>query len=223
MKAVCLLSGGMDSSTLAYLARDRGYSVLALHLNYGQRTQEKERASARTIARLLGAAEVLEIDLSYFSVFGSSSLTDRTIPVAPYHPEAEDIPNTYVPFRNANLLSIATSYAESRNADAIFIGVQSQDYSGYPDCRPAFIEAFQKVIETGTRSGSRIRLMTPFISMSKKEILSLGLSLGVPYEHTWSCYQENDVACGVCGACHFRRAAFDALGVEDPIPYRNGT
>lgn len=223
MKAVCLLSGGMDSSTLAYLARDRGYSVLALHLNYGQRTQEKERASARTIARLLGAAEVLEIDLSYFSVFGSSSLTDRTIPVAPYHPEAEDIPNTYVPFRNANLLSIATSYAESRNADAIFIGVQSQDYSGYPDCRPAFIEAFQKVIETGTRSGSRIRLMTPFISMSKKEILSLGLSLGVPYEHTWSCYQENNVACGVCGACHFRRAAFDALGVEDPIPYRNGT
>lgn len=223
MKAVCLLSGGMDSSTLAYLARDRGYSVLALHLNYGQRTQEKERASARTIARLLGADEVLEIDLSYFSVFGSSSLTDRTIPVAPYHPEAEDIPNTYVPFRNANLLSIATSYAESRNADAIFIGVQSQDYSGYPDCRPAFIEAFQKVIETGTRSGSRIRLMTPFISMSKKEILSLGLSLGVPYEHTWSCYQENNVACGVCGACHFRRAAFDALGVEDPIPYRNGT
>ncbi|HRS93172.1 MAG TPA: 7-cyano-7-deazaguanine synthase QueC [Methanolinea sp.] len=223
MKAVCLLSGGMDSSTLAYLARDRGYSVLALHLNYGQRTEEKERASARTIARLLGAAEFLEIDLSYFSVFGSSSLTDRTIPMAPYRPEAEDIPNTYVPFRNANLLSIATSYAESRNADAIFIGVQSQDYSGYPDCRPAFIEAFQKVIETGTRSGSRIRLMTPFISMSKKEILSLGLSLGVPYEHTWSCYQEKEVACGVCGACHFRRAAFDALGVKDPIPYRNGT
>jgi len=222
VKAVCLLSGGMDSSTLAYYARDRGYRVLALHLNYGQKTEEKERSSARTIARLIGAEEFLEIDLSYFTLFGKSSLTDRTIPVEPYSPAAEDIPNTYVPFRNANLLSIATSYAESRDADAIFIGVQSQDYSGYPDCRPAFIEAFQKAIETGSRRGDRIRLVTPFVTLSKREILALGLSLGVPYEHTWSCYQADDVACGVCGACHFRREAFDALGVEDPIPYRRG-
>lgn len=223
MRAVCLLSGGMDSSTLAYLARDMGYDVLALHLNYGQRTEAKERVSARTIARLLGAIEFMEIDLSYLATFGASSLTDHTIPVEPYSPKTKDIPTTYVPFRNANLLSVATSYAESRNADAIFIGVQSQDYSGYPDCRPAFIEAFQRVIETGTRSGARIRLMTPFVSMSKKEILALGLSLGVPYEHTWSCYQAEDLACGVCGSCHFRRAAFDALGVRDPIPYRSGS
>ncbi|MDI9633150.1 MAG: 7-cyano-7-deazaguanine synthase QueC [Methanolinea sp.] len=222
MRAVCLLSGGMDSSTLAYVARDMGYRILALHVNYGQRTEVRERAAARTIARLVGAEEFLEVDISYLKVFGASSLTDHAIPVEPYSPERECIPNTYVPFRNANLLSIATSYAESRGADAIFIGVQSQDYSGYPDCRPEFIEAFRKVIATGTRSGDRIRLVTPFISMSKREILSLGLSLGVPYEHTWSCYQDNEIACGVCGACHFRRAAFAALGVRDPLPYRSG-
>lgn len=222
MRAVCLLSGGMDSSTLAYVARDMGYRILALHANYGQRTEERERASARTIARLVGAEEFLEVDLSYLKVFGASSLTDHAIPVEPHSPERESIPNTYVPFRNANLLSLATSYAESREADAIFIGVQSQDYSGYPDCRPQFIEAFRKVIETGTRSGDRIKLVTPFIAMSKREILALGLSLGVPYEHTWSCYQNNNVACGVCGACHFRREAFAALGVRDPLPYRSG-
>lgn len=221
MKAVCLLSGGMDSSTLAYLARDMGFRILALHLNYGQRTEEKERKCAETIARLLCAEEFLEIDLSYLTLFGGSSLTDHTIPVEPYGTAGEEIPNTYVPFRNANLLSIATSYAESRGADAIFIGVQAQDYSGYPDCRPAFIEAFQRVIETGTRCGNRIRLMTPFISMSKREILALGVSLCVPYEHTWSCYQSGDVACGVCGACHFRLEAFGALGIDDPLPYRS--
>ncbi|MCQ8893366.1 MAG: 7-cyano-7-deazaguanine synthase QueC [Methanolinea sp.] len=221
MKAVCLLSGGMDSTTLAYLARERGYKILALHFNYRQRTEEKERSCARTIARLLNAEEYLEVDLTYLSLFGKSSLTDHAIPVEPYDPEREGIPNTYVPFRNANLLAIATSYAESRDADAIFIGVQAQDYSGYPDCRPAFIEAFQRAIDTGTRSGGRIRLVTPFVNLSKRDILSLGLSLHVPYEHTWSCYQAEDVACGVCGACHFRQAAFFALGIKDPLPYRS--
>lgn len=222
MNAVCLLSGGMDSTTLAYLAADMGYRILGLHFNYGQRTEGKERTCARTVASLLNAEEFLEIDLSHLKIIGHSSLTDHTLPVDSYRENRDGIPNTYVPFRNANLLAIATSFAEARGAGAIFIGVQAQDYSGYPDCRPAFIEAFQKVIETGTRDGTSIRLLTPFINMTKKDILKEGLRLKVPYEHTWSCYKDQEMACGECGACHFRMAAFSAHGITDPIPYREG-
>jgi 7-cyano-7-deazaguanine synthase len=219
MQAVCLLSGGMDSATLVYLARDRGYHLLCLHFNYGQRTEGKELYSARKIARLAGADELVEIDLSYLTRFGGSSLTDHQIPVDQYNREDRKIPNTYVPFRNANLLSIATSYAEARGAEAIFIGVQSQDYSGYPDCRPQFIHAFQKIIDVGTRNETCIRIHAPFLSMNKQDIIKLGLSMGVPYQYTWSCYQNEERACGKCGACHFRRSAFESLGLEDPIPY----
>ncbi|MDD1715814.1 MAG: 7-cyano-7-deazaguanine synthase QueC [Methanolinea sp.] len=219
MRAVCLLSGGMDSTTLAYLARERGYELLALHFNYGQRTEGKELRCARTVASLLGALELVEVDLRYLSRFGGSSLTDHSLVVDAYEDSREEIPNTYVPFRNGNLLSIATSYAEAKGAEAIFIGVQSLDYSGYPDCRPNFIEAFQRVIDLGTRERTHIRLMTPFLNMTKTEILREGIRMGVPYETTWSCYQNEDVACGVCGACHFRRGAFSALGRRDPIPY----
>lgn len=219
MKAICLLSGGMDSTTLAYVAKDQGYEIYALHVNYGQRTERRELQSAKTIAELLEAKEFIEVNLGYLSQFGDSSLTDRSIEVEEYNESRAGIPNTYVPFRNANLLSIATSFAESRKADAVFIGVQSLDYSGYPDCRPQFIEAFQKVVDTGTREDTHIRLLTPFISMTKRDILERGLSLGVPYQHTWSCYQREDMACGVCGSCHFRKEAFGAAGILDPIPY----
>ncbi len=219
MKAVCLLSGGMDSATLAYLAREEGYTLLALHFNYGQRTEERERECARKIASLLEVEEFIEVDLAYLARFGGSSLTDHSMRVEEFDEERVCIPNTYVPFRNANLLSIATSCAEARDAEAIFIGVQSLDYSGYPDCRPRFIEAFQQVIDLGTRDGTHIRLNTPFIHMTKSDILRVGMGLHVPYEHTWSCYQNETRACGRCGACHFRRAAFHELGIEDPIPY----
>ena len=219
MKAVCLISGGMDSATLAYRARGEGYDLICLHFNYGQRTERKERASARKIAVLLDAEEFIEVDLTYLTRFGGSSLTDYRLAVDPHRDDREGIPNTYVPFRNANLLSIATSCAEARGAGAIFIGVQSQDYSGYPDCRPQFIEAFQRVVDTGTRDETRITIMAPFLNMTKQDILSLGTTLGVPYEHTWSCYQNEEKACGLCGACHFRRAAFEALGMKDPILY----
>jgi 7-cyano-7-deazaguanine synthase len=219
MKAVCLLSGGMDSSTLAYLARSEGYDILGLHLNYGQRTEAKERRCARTIAYLLGAQEFIEVDIGYFSRFGASSLTDPAVNVGDYDPAQAHLPDTYVPFRNANLLSIATSYAEARGADAIFIGVQSLDYSGYPDCRPQFIEAFQHVIDAGTKDTTHIVLKTPFIHMTKTDILKLGFGLGVPYEHTWSCYRNEDVACGTCASCHYRREAFAAIGRKDPIQY----
>lgn len=220
MKAVCLLSGGMDSSTLAYHAKNEGYEILALHFTYGQRTWRKERECALRIARHLNAIEFQEVDLAYLVKVGGSSLTDRSMLVQPHSGEDEGIPDTYVPFRNANLLSVATSFAEARGADAIFIGVQSSDYSGYPDCRPEFIEAFQQVINLGTKPGTGIALKTPFVRMSKREIVQEGLELGVPYEDTWSCYQEEDAACGVCGSCHFRLEAFRELGLADPIPYR---
>lgn len=219
MKAVCLLSGGMDSSTLAYLAKSDGYDVYALHLNYGQRTQGKELACARTIAGFLQVKEFVEADVGYFSRFGASSLTDKKIAVEEFDPVRAHLPNTYVPFRNANLLSIATSFAEAREAEAVYIGVQSLDYSGYPDCRPQFIEAFQRVIDLGTKETTHITLKTPFIRMTKTDILRKGMTLGVPYEHTWSCYRNDIRACGTCGSCHFRQEAFAAIGLKDPIEY----
>lgn len=219
MKAVCLLSGGMDSTTLAYVAKDMGYDIIALHFTYGQRTEAKERQCARTVARRLDAVDFVEIGLEHFRKIGASSLTDESIPVEEYAGEEEGIPSTYVPFRNANLLAIATSLAEARRAEAIFIGVQTGDYPGYPDCRPEFIEAFQRVVDLGTAADPRITLMTPFVRMSKAEIVRKGLALGVPYEETWSCYQKNDRACGVCSSCHYRREAFREVGIEDPIEY----
>ncbi len=218
--AVCLISGGMDSATAAFLARDRGYAILALHVNYGQRTMERERECSRTIARLLGAEEYMEVDIGYLVEIGGSSLTDRRMEVEEFDAAREGLPNTYVPFRNANLLSIATSLAEARGAEAIFIGAQALDYSGYPDCRPEFMKAFQQVIDLGTSGRTRIRLCAPFLHMTKTDILRLGLSLGVPYEHTWSCYRSGEIACGTCGSCHFRQRAFREAGVRDPLPYR---
>ena len=218
-RAVCLLSGGMDSTTLAYVAKDMGYDIIALHFTYGQRTEAKERECARTVARMLDAREFVEISLEHFRKIGASSLTDESIPVEEYAGEEERMPSTYVPFRNANLLAIATSLAEARHAEAIFIGVQTGDYPGYPDCRPEFIEAFQRAVDLGTAADPRITLMTPFVRMTKVDIIRTGLALGVPYQETWSCYQNNDRACGVCSSCHYRREAFRALGLEDPIAY----
>jgi len=219
MKAVCLLSGGMDSSTLAYHAKSKGYDILALHLNYGQRTEGKELVSAKKIASLLEAEAFIEISLDFFTKFGASSLTDKEIAVEKFDQAVVHLPNTYVPFRNANLLAIATSFAEACGADAIFIGVQALDYSGYPDCRPEFIDAFQKVIDLGTKDTTKITLFTPFIHMTKADILREGIKLGVPYEHTWSCYKNEGKACGTCGSCHFRKEAFFEVGRKDPIEY----
>ena len=209
----------MDSSTLAYLAKSEGYEICALHLNYGQRTEAQELSCARKIASLLNAKDFIAVNVGYFSQFGESSLTDKEIAVEEFDPARAHVPNTYVPFRNANLLSIATSFAEAKAADAIFIGVQSLDYSGYPDCRPQFIEAFQHVIDLGTKDTTSIILKTPFIRMTKTDILNVGMKLGVPYEHTWSCYRNEKRACGTCGSCHFRKEAFAAVGKQDPIPY----
>ncbi|MDO9539624.1 MAG: 7-cyano-7-deazaguanine synthase QueC [Methanocalculus sp.] len=221
MKAVCLLSGGMDSATLAYYAKNMGYDILPLHITYGQRTESKELRCAEKISRLLGAEPPVVISLDYFRMFGASSLTDPQIAVEGFDESSHERPNTYVPFRNANLLAIATSFCEARGADAIFIGVQAGDYIGYPDCRPEFIDAFQQVVDLGTMSDKPIRLMAPFVRMNKTEILKEGFALSVPYEETWSCYQEDDLACGTCSSCHYRLEAFRTVGRDDPIRYRS--
>ncbi|WFN34336.1 7-cyano-7-deazaguanine synthase QueC [Methanogenium sp. S4BF] len=219
MKAVCLLSGGMDSSTLAYVARDMGYSIIALHLRYGQPTEDAEFACAQKIAASLDAEEFFTVNLDYLRRIGGSSLTDDALTIRDHTGAEAGIPNTYVPFRNANLIAIATSLAEARGAEAVFIGVQASDYAGYPDCRPQFIAAFQQVIDTGTADDTHIRLMAPFVNMSKTEILKQGFALRVPYEDTWSCYRSGAPACGTCDSCHYRLAAFREAGREDPIPY----
>ncbi|MDO5846989.1 MAG: 7-cyano-7-deazaguanine synthase QueC [Methanocorpusculum sp.] len=220
MKAVCLLSGGMDSTTLAYTAKDMGYDILALHINYGQRTEKKELECAKKIADHLEALEFIEINLDYFTRFGASSLTDFSIPVEKGALGRVEQPNTYVPFRNGNLIAIAASFCEAKGGDAIFIGVQSGDHTGYPDCTPEFISAMQNVINIGTQTEKKIQLLTPFVRMNKTEILREGLGLHVPYEDTWSCYSENEESCGVCSSCLSRLKAFADLGIQDPIAYK---
>lgn len=217
-EAVVLLSGGMDSATAAYEAQDRGYEVAALHTSYGQQTETKERECARNIAAELDATDFLHIETDHLATIGGSSLIedDREIGDAT---DGNGIPSTYVPFRNANLLSMAVSYAETRGAEAVFIGAHSEDFAGYPDCRPEFFEAFQDVVNTGTKPGTEITVEAPYVEWSKTDIAERGLELGVPYEHTWSCYRDEAPACGTCDACTYRLEAFDHAGAEDPITY----
>lgn len=219
-RAVVSLSGGMDSSVcLALAARD--YDVYALHFSYGQRTEQRELASARAVAEVAGVRQFLPLRIDLFSQIGGSALTDVNIAV-PEAPTAakigEEIPVTYVPFRNAHFLSAAVSWAEVLGARAIFIGAVEQDSSGYPDCRPDYYSAFQRVIETGTKEGN-IRIHTPLIHMRKSDIVRLGVELNAPFHLTWSCYSGQDRACGVCDSCVLRLRAFAEAAVADPIPY----
>ena len=220
-RAVVSLSGGMDSSVcLALAARD--YDVYALHFSYGQRTEQRELTSAKAIADVVGVRQFLPLKIDLFRQIGGSALTDMKIavPDAPTMTKiGEEVPVTYVPFRNAHFLSAAVSWAEVLGAAAIFIGAVEQDSSGYPDCRPAYYAAFQKVIETGTKEGN-IQVHTPLIHMKKSEIVRLGAELRAPFHLTWSCYSGEDRACGVCDSCVLRLRAFAEAGVADPIPYR---
>jgi 7-cyano-7-deazaguanine synthase len=220
-RAVLCLSGGMDSTACAALAA-RDYDVYALHFSYGQRTEAKELASATEIARLTGAKEFLSLKMDLFRRIGGSALTDETIAV-PQAPAEEaaigtEIPVTYVPFRNAHFLSAAVSWAEVVGAKRVFIGAVEQDSSGYPDCRPAYYEAFNKLIRQGTKEGD-IRVETPLIAMRKKDIVRLGVELGAPFHVSWSCYSGEREACGVCESCVLRLRAFREAGAQDPIPY----
>ena len=219
-KAVISLSGGMDSCVCAALAA-RDYDAYAIHFSYGQRTEAKELASARAVANTLGFNDFLHVKIDLFRQIGGSALTDSSIAVPEVSENGQigtEIPVTYVPFRNAHFLSAAVSWAEVLGAKKIFIGAVEQDSSGYPDCRPANYEAFQQLINTGTKDGD-IEVATPLIHMRKKEIVALGLELSAPLHLTWSCYSGEDVACGVCESCVLRLRAFEEAGTADRIPY----
>ena len=218
-RAVVLLSGGMDSATAAYEALDRGYEIYALHTSYGQRTEDRELECARRLADEIDAADFLRIETGHLSAIGDSSLTDDELDVEDADLESDEIPSSYVPFRNANLLAMATSYAEANDCEAVFIGAHSEDFSGYPDCRPEFFEVFENVVDVGTKPETEIAIEAPFVEWSKTDIAERGVELEVPYEHTWSCYRENEPACGTCDACAFRLQAFQRIGVRDPIEY----
>ena len=216
-RAVVLLSGGMDSCVCAALAA-RDYSAAALHVSYGQRTEERERQSFLAICQRLNIQEKLLVRNEALRAIGGSALTDKAIAVPTSQATSQDIPVTYVPFRNAHFLAVAVSWAEVLGAEKIFIGAVEQDSSGYPDCRPEYYEAFNRVIKTGTKEGT-IEIATPLIHLRKSQIVRLGLELGAPFDLTWSCYSRQDQACGVCDSCVLRLRAFASAGASDPIPY----
>ena len=224
--AVVLLSGGMDSCVTAAIAHQT-HDLALLHADYGQRTERRERKSFNDIADFYGIPERdrLVARLDYFRQIGGSALTDQRIAV-PERDSAKavdresEIPVTYVPFRNAHFLSIAVSWAEAIGAGAIFIGAVAEDSSGYPDCRPKYYEAFQQLIKAGTRPETEMEIVTPVIYMRKSEIIRRGMELGAPLNLTWSCYQGEDAACGVCDSCLLRLRAFAEAGAPDPLPYR---
>ena len=218
-RAVVLVSGGMDSATAVYEAIDRGYDPYFLHTSYGQRTETKEYDCASALARAVDAGDFLHVETGHLSKIGASSLTDEAIDVDDADLASDEIPSTYVPFRNANLLSMAVSYAEATDCSAMFIGAHSEDFAGYPDCRPQFFEAFQRVVDVGTKPETEIKLIAPFVEWSKTEIAKRGLELDVPYERTWSCYRTEAPACGTCDSCARRLEAFRNAGSTDPIDY----
>jgi 7-cyano-7-deazaguanine synthase len=220
-RAVILVSGGMDSATAVAEAVDRGFEPYFLHTSYGQTTEGREAECARRLADDFDAADLLHVETEHLARIGASSLTDDGIPVSDADPGSgsEEIPTSYVPFRNANLLSMAISYAEARDAGAVFVGAHAEDSAGYPDCRPAFFEAFQRVADVGTRPDTGISIEAPFVEWSKTAIAERGLDLGVPFEHTWSCYRAEAPACGTCDSCVRRLEAFGRAGSRDPIEY----
>jgi 7-cyano-7-deazaguanine synthase len=226
-KAVVLLSGGMDSCVTTAIARERHgtANIALLHVGYGQRTQARERRALEEIADFYAVRERLIVQLDHFRAIGGSALTDKNIPIpenefgVPGRPGSA-IPVTYVPFRNAHFLSVAVSWAEAIGAAAIYIGAVAEDSSGYPDCRPEYYRVFQELIHVGTRPETQIEIVTPVITLKKSEIIRRGIELSAPLHLTWSCYQNEAEACGVCDSCMLRLRAFGEAGAADPIPYR---
>jgi len=217
-RCVCIISGGMDSALSAKIAEVEGYEIIALHFNYGQRTEKKELNCFRKIASSVDAVESYEIDLPFFEQIGASALTDKSIEV-PTGGIEEGVPITYVPFRNGIFLSIAAAVAEKHGAEALFIGVVEEDSSGYPDCRESYIEQMQKAIKLGTKEETNLKIKMPLVALKKSQIVQKSLELGVPLESTWSCYKEEKIACGVCDSCRLRLKGFKEAGSVDPIVY----
>jgi 7-cyano-7-deazaguanine synthase len=219
--SIVLVSGGMDSCVSAAIARGENEEIALLHVSYGQRTERRERRAFEEIADFYNATKRLAVSIEYLARIGGSSLTDEAIEVAEANLESTEIPTSYVPFRNANMLSIATSWAEVIHANRIYIGAVAEDSSGYPDCRPEFYEAFQKAIETGTKPETLLEIRTPIIHLSKAEIVRKGLELNAPLHLSWSCYRNEDLACGTCDSCALRLRGFELAGAKDPIEYEN--
>lgn len=209
----------MDSCVTAAIAR-QDYELALAHFNYGQRTQARELKAFNDIADFYNVKNRLVIDFSHFSKIGGSSLTDENIKVEKADLANTTVPNSYVPFRNANILTACVSWAEVIGAQAVYVGAVYEDASGYPDCRPAFYEAFEKMADIGTKPETKIKIITPIIHLSKAEIVKKGIELNAPLHLSWSCYQSEDEACGVCDSCAFRLRAFQQAGIEDPIKYK---
>ncbi len=217
--AICLVSGGMDSCVTAAIAREENDELAFLHVSYGQRTEKRERQAFEALADHFDVKSRLVISLQHLAKIGGSSLTDASMAVTAANLSASGIPSSYVPFRNAHLLSAATSWAEVIGATAIYIGAVAEDSSGYPDCRPEFYDAFQNVLDLGTKPETHITIRTPVIGMRKSEIVRTGMDRGAPLHLTWSCYKESELACGNCDSCALRLRAFREAGATDPIPY----
>ncbi len=218
-KAICILSGGMDSTLASYMAKNNGYEIIAVHFNYGQRTQDRELKAFRDICEDLEILEKYEIDIPFFTQIGASALTDKNIDVPTGGIEA-GVPITYVPFRNGIFLSITAAIAEKEGATAMYIGVVQEDSSGYPDCTDSFINDMKKAINQGTKEDTHIDILTPLVHLSKAQIVQEALRLNVPLEHTWSCYKEETEACGVCDSCRLRLNGFKLANQIDPIAYK---
>jgi len=220
MTSVVLLSGGMDSTLTATIARNESDEIAAIHFNYRHRTERRELQAFESICDRLQITKRLIVDAEVLRLIGGSSLTDTTIPVTKADLSATNIPSSYVPFRNGTFLSIATGWAEVLGAERIYIGAVEEDSSGYPDCRKIFFDEFEKVTNLGTKPETKIRIMTPVIAMKKSEIVKKSIELGSPLELTWSCYQSEDEACGECDSCALRLRGFELAGAVDPLPYK---
>lgn len=218
-KAICILSGGMDSTLSSYIAKNEGYEIIAVHFNYGQRTEKRELKAFRDICDDLGILEKYEIDIPFFTQIGASALTDKNIDV-PTEGVKPGVPITYVPFRNGIFLSITAAIAEKEGATAMYIGVVQEDSSGYPDCTDEFIQDITKAINQGTKEETKIEIITPLVHLTKAQIVEEAIKLNVPLEHTWSCYKEENEACGVCDSCRLRLNGFEQAGKKDPIKYK---
>lgn len=219
-KGVVLLSGGMDSCVTAAIAHQT-HRLALLHASYGQRTERRERRAFDEIADFYNVRERLVVRLDSLRQIGGSALTDSQIAVPEQGLDAAaGIPITYVPFRNAHFLAVAVSWAEVIGATSIFVGAVAEDSSGYPDCRPEYYRAFSELVRAGTRPETRIEIVTPVIGLRKSEIVRRGIALRAPLDHTWSCYQLEEEACGACDSCRLRLRAFEEAGMRDPIAYR---
>lgn len=217
-KAVCIMSGGMDSTLSAYIAKNNGYEIIPVHFNYDQRTQKKELECFNDICYELGISNRYVLDLDFFKQLGASALTDKNIDV-PTGGVEEGVPVTYVPFRNGIFLSMAAAIAEKEGAELISIGVVEEDSSGYPDCRESYIKSMQESINLGTKDETNIEINMPLVQLKKSQIVQEALKLSVPLHLTWSCYQNEDKACGVCDSCRLRLNGFEIAGAKDPIDY----